>query len=221
MDATSADTVINALADTGSMLGVSDNMPTSWTGSTPSQPVLPAGFTGGGYRSFNAAGDLAGSLFLVASPPTGAVPFVQTSNGEIQVFDPPAGNAPDWVGRLQVFALDESLSFVAVARGETDLFGQAYRYADGQQIQLADLSGEGMFLRGANANGVLVGQAMLNGVSIPTMWVDDQPVIIADLLLPGPDLLLLNVYAINDSNVMVGEAEDSTGVGHHVLLRPV
>jgi len=131
------------------------------------------------------------------------------------------GNGIDWLGRVQAFSLGDDGSVAALVRGETDLYGWAVRYRDGIQTPIADLNGEGMFFTSANAHGVLVGQAMLNGYSIPTMWIDDQPVMIADMIEPGPDLLFLHVESINDNGAMVGSAQDSSGAYHHVVLRPV
>jgi hypothetical protein len=149
------------------------------------------------------------------------VPFHWTANGEIQVLDPPGVTDPAWQGRLQVFGLQDDGSFVAAVRSQNELYGHALRYAGGEQTPIADLNGEGMFLRDANASGVLIGQSMLSGYSIPTIWVNDNPIAIAELIVPGPDLLLLEVNGINDAGAMVGEAQDSAGMAHHVILRPV
>jgi hypothetical protein len=212
---------INSITSGGELLGQIQTLPAYWVDGVSTQIELPDGFAAGGLRSINGLGDRAGTLFRTEEPYTGAVPFILSAAGELQVLDAPAGTGPDWPGRLQVFDLQDDGSFFAVMRGETDLFGSAVRYGGGTQTPIADLNGEGLFVRDANANGVLVGQSMLNGISIPTMWVNDQPIMIADLIVPGPDLLFLDVNAINDSGVMIGEAQDSSGVVHHVVLRPV
>lgn len=215
------DSGINTLVNPGLMLGTESKIPARWIDDVAQPLEMPSGFQTGGFRSYNAVGDTAGTLYVSEDPFTGGVPFVLLQSGELKLFDPPGGNGPEWLGRVQVFALADDLSFAAIVRGETDLLGQGYRYSNGQQTPITDLNGEGMFVRDANANGVMVGQSMLNGYSIPTMWVDGQPTAIADMIVPGPDLLFMNVEAINDSGAMVGEAQDSAGVTHHVLLRPV
>lgn len=212
---------ITTLTSNGNLLGTLNDAPTSWVNGLVESVELPEGFVTGGYRSQNGLGDRAGTFYRAEGPFSGGVPFVRTASGALTVLDPPLGNSADWVGRVQAFSLEDDGSVAALVRGETDLFGSAVRYRDGVQTPIADLNGEGMYFANANAHGVLVGQAMLNGYSIPTMWVDDQPVMIADLIVPGPDLLLLEVEAINDSGAMVGTAQDSAGSFHHVVLRPV
>jgi hypothetical protein len=212
---------INTLTESGLILGTMNNIPTRWIDDVAKSLTMPDGYTVGGFRSVNAAGDTAGTIYRNENPSIGGVPLVLSAGGELTLFDPPAGDRDTWAGRLQVFDLSDDGSFAAIVRGEEDLFGQAYRYTNGTPAPIADLNGEGMFVRDANANGVMVGQSMLNGISIPTMWVDDQPQIIADLIVPGPDLVFMNVEAINDAGAMVGEGQDSAGVMHHVVLRPV
>ena len=73
---------------------------------------------------------------------------------------------------------------------------------------------------GPDANGVIVGNSKLSDVSIPTMWLDDEPKVNADMIVPGPDRNFTNVEGINDSGAMVGEAVDSAGMTYSVLLRP-
>lgn len=212
---------ITSLASDGTMLGTVNQLPTAWIDNVAEAMELPEGFVLGGYRSQNALGDRAGTLYRTEEPFSGGVPFVRSASGETTVLEPPVGNGADWPGRVQVFSLGDDGSLAALVRGETDLYGSAVRYQDGAQSPIADLTGEGMYFTGANSNGVLVGQAMMNGYSIPTMWVDDQPIMIAEMIIPGPDLLLTNVNAINDSGAMVGDAQDSAGTYHHVRLRPV
>jgi hypothetical protein len=67
----------------------------------------------------------------------------------------------------------------------------------------------------------MVGQSNLNGVSIPTIWIDEQPMVIADMIIPGPDRILTQVSAVNDAGALVGDSVDSAGVSYSVLLRPV
>jgi hypothetical protein len=212
---------ITSVTNTGELLGTLDKVPAFWANDAPEKLSPPAGFVSGGYRSANSLGDRAGSLYRTDQPFTGGVPFVRTASGEVALLDLPMGNSADWVGRVQAFSLGDDGSVAALVRGETDLFGYAVRYRDGVQTPIADLNGEGLLFSGANAHGVLVGQSMLNGYSIPTMWINDQPMAIADLIVPGPDLLFLDVNAINDNGAMVGTAQDSAGMYHHVVLRPV
>ncbi len=212
---------ITTLTSTGDMLGTLDGLPTAWTNGATEAVELPEGFVLGGYRSQNTLGDRAGTFYRAEAPFAGGVPFVRSASGTVTVLDPPMGNGIDWLGRVQAFSLGDDGSVAALVRGETDLYGWAVRYRDGIQTPIADLNGEGMFFTSANAHGVLVGQAMLNGYSIPTMWIDDQPVMIADMIEPGPDLLFLHVESINDNGAMVGSAQDSSGAYHHVVLRPV
>ncbi len=215
------DSGINTLTESGLMLGTMSKTPARWIDDVADSLTMPDGYMSGGYRSISSLGDAAGTLYRSEEPFTGGVPFVMSAAGELATFDPPAGDRDTWVGRLQVFDLADDGSFAVVVRGEEDLFGQAYRYINGAPTPIADLNGEGMFIRDSNENGVMVGQSMLNGISIPTMWVDDQPQVIADLIVPGPDLLFMNVQAINDAGTMVGEAQDSAGLMHHVVLRAV
>lgn len=217
----SKDSYITTLTETGMMFGVAGTLPASWIdGSWVSIP-LPAGYVSGGFRSYNANGDIAGTFYPTNDPYTGAVPFIMNAAGEFEIFDPPAGFPADWAGFLYVYQLGDDGSFTVMIRDEGALFGQAYRYANGMQSPVADLTGEGMLFRDVNARGVLIGQALMNGVSIPTIWIDDQPIAIADLIVPGPDLLFLEAEAINDSGMIVGSAQDSAGTRHHVLLRPM
>ncbi len=217
----SQDSYITTLTEDGDMFGVEGDLPARWIdGSWESVPI-PAGYGLGGFRSYNANGDIAGTLYVTEKPSTGGAPFVMNAAGEFQIFEPPAGRSADWAGLLYVYQLEDDGSFTALIREEGALFGAALRYANGMQTPIADLSGEGMFFRDVNTHGVLVGQSLMNGVSIPTMWIDDQPIVIADLIVPGPDLLFLDAEAINDSGMIAGTAQDSAGTRHHVLLRPV
>ena len=212
---------ITSLTNDGDLLGTLDDVPAFWVDGVPERLEMPVGFGYGGYRSANSLGDRAGTLYRTQEPFSGGVPFVRSASGEVTVLDPPQGNGMDWLGRVQAFSLGDDGSIAALVRGETDLFGYAVRYRNGIQTPIADLNGEGMYFSGANSQGVLVGQSLLNGISIPTMWIADQPIVIADLIVPGPDLLFLDVSAINDSGTMVGSAQDSAGMYHHVVLRPV
>jgi hypothetical protein len=178
-------------------------------------------FATGGYWSANSLGDRAGTLYRTEDPSSGGVPFVRSASGDVTLLDVPQGNGADWFGRVQAYSLGDDGSLAALVRGETDLYGHGLRYRDGMQTPIADLNGEGLNFSCANSQGVLVGQSLLNGISIPTMWVNDQPIMIADLIVPGPDLLFLEVSAINDNGAMVGTAQDSAGMYHHVVLRPV
>lgn len=215
------ETFFNALLPNGTLVGGFGDTPARWVNDVLDPIGMPAGFVLGGARSADSAGNTAGTFYTSEDPLAGGVPFTWSVSGEVQVLDPPGATDPAWQGRLQVFGLQDDGSFVAVVRGQNDVYGYALRYADGTQMPIADLNGEGMFVRDANASGVLVGQSMLNGYSIPTMWIQDQPIAIADLIVPGPDLLLMEVNGINDAGAMVGEAQDSFGQAHHVLLRPI
>lgn len=212
---------VTSVTNDGVLLGTLDTSPTFWKDDQPEALAMPAGFVTGGYRAANSRGDYAGSLYSSESPFGGGVPFIRSAAGEITILEPPMGNAADWLGRVQSFSLSDDGSVAALVRGETDTFGTAVRYANGTQTPIADLSGEGLYFTGANAQGTLVGQALYNGISIPTIWIDDQPVMIADLIVPGPDLILLEVNAINDAGTIVGSAQDSAGSFHHVVLRQV
>jgi hypothetical protein len=215
------ETFFNSLSEDGTLAGGTGDIPARWVNDVYQPLQMPAGFALGGARSITPSGNMAGTLYASEVPLSGGVPFLWAASGDVQELEPPGVSDPAWPGRLQVFGLQDDGSFVAVVRGQNDQYGYALRYADGVQTPIADLNGEGMLVRDANATGVLVGQAMLNGYSIPTMWVNDQPIAIADLIVPGPDLLLMEINGINDAGAMVGEAQDSFGRAHHVLLRPV
>ncbi len=217
-----AEYFFNSLADLGTLAGGAEGIPARWVNDVYEAVTMPAGFTAGGARSQASTGDMAGTLYLTEEPLVGGVPFIWRASGEVILLDPPGMDDPQWPGRLQVFGFQADDSFAAVVRGLNDLYGRGIRYAvDGTQTPIADLNGEGMFVRDANASGTMVGQSMLNGYSIPTLWTNDQPIAIADLIVPGPDLFLMEVNGINDSGVLVGEAQDSAGTAHHVVLRPV
>lgn len=215
------ETFFNTLAPNGALAGGSGDVPARWVENVYEPVQMPAGFALGGTRSIAASGMMAGTLYATEEPLSGGTPFLWNTDGTVLVLDPPGVSDPLWQGRLQVFGLQDDGSLAAVVRGQNDLYGRAIRYANGQQTPISDLNGEGMFVRDANASGVLIGQSMLNGYSIPTMWVNDYPIAIAELIVPGPDLLLMEVNGINDAGAMVGEAQDSAGLFHHVLLRPV
>ncbi len=217
-----AEYFFNSLAESGTLAGGAGKIPARWVDDRYDAVTMPAGFQTGGARSQAPTGDIAGTLYLTDDPLVGGVPFIWRASGEMTLLDPPGVNDPQWSGRLQVFGFQDNDSFAAVVRGQNELYGRGIRYAaDGTQTPIADLNGEGMFVRDANASGTMVGQSMLNGYSIPTLWTNDQPIAIADLIVPGPDLLLMEVNGINDSGVLVGEAQDSAGTAHHVVLRPV
>ncbi len=217
-----AEYFFNSLAESGTLAGGAGELPARWVDDLYEAVTMPAGFQTGGARSQAPSGDMAGTLYMTEEPLVGGIPFIWRTTGEVELQQPPGKDDPQWAGRLQVFGFQDDGSFVAVVRGLNDLYGRAIRYAaDGTQTPMADLNGEGMFVRDANASGTMVGQSMLNGYSIPTLWTNDQPIAIADLIVPGPDLLLLEVNGLNDSGVLVGEAQDSAGMAHHVILRPV
>ena len=212
----------NALLADGTVIGQLDGMPAVWTNGSAEVFDVPEGFVAGAFRAANSLGDIAGSYYRGIDPVLiGPVPFVRSASGEETVYDPPIVSGADAPGRLWVSHLADDGSFAAFGREETDVFGYGVRYANGAQTIIPDLNGEGLQFRDSNALGVIVGQSPLNGIPIPTMWVDDQPIMIADLIVPGPDLLFTEVFGINDDGVLVGEAQDSAGMFHHVVLRPV
>lgn len=214
---------MNDLLLDGSVIGQFDNAPTIWRNGEMEVLEVPADFVAGSLRAANTLGDVAGSYYRSVEPDLiGPAPFVRTASGEETVYDAPMATGPDAPGRLWAAHLSDNGSIALYGRSETDVFGFGVRYeSDGSQQSISDLNGEGLQFRDSNAQGVLVGQSPLNGIPIPTMWVDDQPVMIADLIVPGPDLLFTEVYGINDDGVLVGEARDSAGTYHHVILRPV
>lgn len=215
-------TVFNTLTESNVLAGSIDLVPARWIDDVAQLLDAQPGYDGGGgFRAVNRAGDTAGTIYVTREPSTGGRPMLWTHDGELTVFDPPMGTPADWNGGVAVYSLDDERAFVAVVREDGQQFGWAYRSDGGEQVPIADLGGAGMFLRDANMAGVLIGQSMLNGYSIPTIWVNDQPIAVADMIIPGPDLLLLSVEGINESGAMVGTAQDSAGLAHHVLLRPV
>lgn len=214
---------MNALLADGTVIGQLDDAPAIWRDGAVELLETPEGFAAGALRAANTLGDVAGSYYRQIEPDLiGPVPFVRKANGEETVYDAPMATGPDAPGRLWAAHLSDDGRIALYGRSETDVFGFGVRYeADGSQTAIADVNGEGLQFRDSNTQGVLVGQSPLNGIPIPTMWVDDQPVMIADLIVPGPDLLFTEVYGINDDGVLVGEARDSAATYYHVILRPV
>ncbi|MCA9858162.1 MAG: hypothetical protein KC438_00500 [Thermomicrobiales bacterium] len=215
-------TEIFRLGEDGWFTGSIGDAPARWTADGVVETMdVPAGFTSGTARARNATGDTAIVVYEAGPPFAGGVPGIWGVDGSVTLFDPPGGRAPGWAGVIRpVYLSDDGQLVIHAVDGES-YFGQLYRYVDGVDQPIADAYGEGARLSDADTQGVVVGVSAYSGLTIPTMWIDDQPIVIADLIVPGPDRLLTNVSGINDDGAMVGYARDSAGITYSVLLRPV
>lgn len=216
------DTLVSRLSESGLFTGTAADAPGRWDLTSFEALELPAGFTYGGAGAQNETGDAAGVFYRTAEPFTGGAPFIWNADGSSRLLDRPGNRGSDWAGVIKTVLLtDDGELVVHVIDGE-GYFGETIRYAnDGTQTILPDVYGEGARLFDANAHGVLLGESSYQGLTIPTVWENDRPIVIADRLVQGPDRLLANVLGINDQSEIVGLARDSAGIDHSVLLRPV
>ena len=216
-----AGTDILRLSDAGLFTGAINDAPARWTSSNVETMEIPSGYTGGAARAQNTLGDAAFSVWQSGPPWIGSTPGIWSAAGTVNMLDLPGGRVPGWAGSIRPIALSDDGQLVVHALDGDSYFGAIYRYIDGVPMQLADAYGEGARLADANEYGDYVGVSAYSGIPIPTLWVDDQPTVLADRIVPGPDRLLTDVQGINDARAIVGSANDSAGVSYSVLLRPV
>jgi hypothetical protein len=217
----SRDTTVTRLSNSGLFTGSVDDVPARWKDGVVEILEMPAGFTVGATRAQNALGDVGGVMYQAGPPFVGGVPFIWANDGTLTVLDTPGGRDPSWAGGVRPVDLSDDGQLVIHAIDGEGYFGDLIRYAGGQQIPIAAAYGAGARLFDSNANGVILGESAMGDIPIPTLWVDDQPIVIADMIVPGPDRIFTGVSGINDNGAIVGAAEDSAGMSYSVVLRPV
>ncbi len=107
-----------------------------------------------------------------------------------------------------------------------------YHYQDGVTHDLVEPSGaeqrrSSTQIRGVTSDGWVVGNVQLDLPSgvfpdlQPTIWVDQQPHSIRDLVVDTFGLTIGNVFEVDDTGQMVVEALGPNGTGGLYLLRPI